>query len=53
MEVGTLREQIIIAMLIYFLGEDNIGTNISIQESEVDVRVCNEPLSIKLLPRRV
>lgn len=49
MEVGTLREQIIIAMLIYFLGEDNIGTNISIQESEVDVRVCNEPLSIKTI----
>lgn len=49
MEVGTLREQIIIAMLIYFLGENNVDTNISIQEPEIDVKVCQVPLSIKTI----
>lgn len=47
MEVGTIREQIIIALLIYKFGEENVDTNIPITESEVDVKVFGEPVSIK------
>ncbi|MFN3480022.1 MAG: ThaI family type II restriction endonuclease [Thermodesulfovibrionales bacterium] len=47
MEVGTLREQIIIALLIYKFGEENVDTNISITKPEVDVKVFSDPVSIK------
>lgn len=47
MEVGSTRERIIIALLIYKFGEENVGTNIPITESDVDVRVFGFPVSTK------
>ena len=47
MEVGTLREQILIALLIHKFGEASVDLEIPITEHEVDVRVLGYPLSIK------
>jgi hypothetical protein len=47
MEVGSIRERIIIALLMYKFGELNVNTNIPITQSEVDVTVFGEPISIK------
>jgi len=47
MEVGTLREQVLIAMLIYRFGEASVDLDIPIAEHEVDVHVLGHPLSIK------
>lgn len=52
MEVGSVREKIIIALLIYKFGIDNIDTNIPITEKEVDVRVFGDPISIKTITGR-
>ena len=49
MEVGSLRERIIIALLIYKFGEANVETNIPITEPEVDVKLFGEPISIKTI----
>ncbi len=49
MEVGSLREKIIIALLIYKFGEENVETEIPITEPEVDVRLFGEPISIKTI----
>ena len=49
MEVGSLRERIIVALLIYKFGEVNVETEIPITEPEVDVKLFNEPLSIKTI----
>lgn len=49
MEVGSLREKIIIALLIYKFGEKNIDINIPITEPEVDVRLFKKPISIKTI----
>lgn len=46
MEVGTLREQILIAMLMCKFGEENIDTS-AITDPEVDVKLFGEPISIK------
>ena len=48
MEVGSLRERIIVALLINKFGEDNVVSNIPITESEVDVILHDKPISIKL-----
>lgn len=47
MEVGSARERIIIALLIYKFGEANVDTDIPIIEPEVDVKVFGRPISIK------
>lgn len=47
MEIGSARERIVIALLIYKFGEDNVKTDIGITEAETDVVVFNEPISIK------
>lgn len=47
MEIGTLREQILIAMLWYVYGEDRIAINDSINQPELDVRIDDQPISIK------
>lgn len=47
MEVGSLREKIITALLIYKFGRDNVETEIPITESQIDVKVLGTPLSIK------
>jgi hypothetical protein len=49
MEVGSLRERIIVALLIYKFGGDSVETEIAITEPEVDVRLFGEPVSIKTL----
>ena len=49
MEVGSVRERIIVALLIYKFGEANVETNIPITEPEVDVKLFGEPISIKTI----
>lgn len=49
MEVGSVRERIIVALLIYKFGEANIETEIPITEPEVDAKLFGEPVSIKTI----
>ncbi len=49
MEVGSLRERIIVSLLIYKFGETNVETEIPITEPEVDVRLFGQPVSIKTI----
>jgi len=49
MEVGSLREKIIIALLIYKFGESNVKTDIPIIEPAVDVELFGRPISIKTI----
>ncbi len=49
MEVGSVRERIIVALLIYKFGEENVETEIPITEPEVDVKLFREPISIKTI----
>jgi hypothetical protein len=52
MEVGSLRERILVALLIHKFGEMNVGTEIPITESEVDVILFGQPISIKTITSR-
>ena len=47
MEVGSVRERIIVALLIYKFGESIVETEIPITESEVDAKLFGEPVSVK------
>ena len=47
MEIGSVRERILIALLMYKFGIDIVDPNIPITASEVDVIVNDTPLSIK------
>jgi len=47
MEVGSVREKIIVALLIYKFDEANVEAEIPITKSEVDVKLFGEPISIK------
>jgi len=49
MEVGSVRERIIVALLIYKFGEINVETKIPITEPEVDAKLFGEPVSIKTI----
>jgi len=49
MEVGSLRERIIVALLIYKFGGANVETKIPITEPEVDVALFGHPVSIKTI----
>lgn len=49
MQAGSLRENIIIALLIYKFGEQNVRTDIPIIAPEVDVEVFGVPVSIKTI----
>ncbi len=49
MEVGSLRERIIISLLIYKFGEANVETEIPVTEPEIDVKLFGEPISIKTI----
>lgn len=49
MQVGSIRENIIVALLIYKFGEENVETEIPITEPEMDVRLFGEPVSIKTI----
>jgi hypothetical protein len=52
MEVGSLREKIMVALLIYKFGEGNVKTDIPITEPEVDVELLGQPVSIKTITGR-
>jgi hypothetical protein len=56
MEVGTLREQIIIALLIYKFGYENVKPN-PITTEDFDLKLYGKPVSIKTikksLPKRI
>jgi len=49
MEVGSSRERVIVALLIYKFGETNVETEIPITEPEVDAKIFNEPVSVKTI----
>jgi len=49
MQVGSLREKVLIALLIYKFGEKNVETEIPITEREVDVKLFGHPISIKTI----
>ncbi len=52
MQVGSARENIIVALLIYKFGENNVDTEIPITEPEVDVKLFGQPVSIKTITGR-
>lgn len=49
MEVGTIRERIITALLIHKFGDENVSSDIPITETEVDVFLFSKPISIKTI----
>ena len=49
MEVGSVREKIVTALLIYKFGEKNVDTEIPITEPETDVKLFGTPISIKTI----
>ena len=49
MEVGSLRERIVTALLVYKFGEENVETEIPITEPEIDVKLFGRPISIKTI----
>lgn len=49
MEIGSVRERILIALLMYKFGIDIVDSKIPITAPEIDVIVNNEPLSIKTI----
>ena len=49
MEVGSVREKVITALLIYKYGEENIESDLPITEPEVDVKLFSQPISIKTI----
>ena len=51
MEVGSLREQVIIGLLVHKFGEENVDTEIPITEPETDVIVGRNSLSIKTITK--
>lgn len=52
MEVGTIREQIIVALLIHKFGRDNIGIP-NINSADFDLQLFGKPLSIKTVSKRI
>lgn len=49
MEVGSLREKALVALLIHKFGEKNVETEIPITEPEIDVKLFGQPISIKTI----
>lgn len=49
MEVGIVRERVIVALLIYKFGIENVETEIPTTEAELDVKLYGEPISIKTI----
>lgn len=47
MEVGSIRERIIVSLLVYKFGEKNVETELPITEPEIDVKLFGNPISIK------
>jgi hypothetical protein len=53
MEVGSIRERIIVALLIYKFGEKNVKTEIPITEHEIDALLFDQPISIKTITGKI
>jgi len=49
MEIGSVRERVLVALLMYKFGENNVETEIPITEPEVDLKLFGEPISIKTI----
>jgi len=49
MQVGSMRENIIAALLIYKFGESNVNSDIPITKPEVDIEIFGKPVSIKTI----
>ncbi len=49
MEVGSVREKVITPLLIYKFGEKNVEYDLPITEPEIDVKLFNQPISIKTI----
>ncbi|MDP2926438.1 MAG: ThaI family type II restriction endonuclease [Nanoarchaeota archaeon] len=49
MEVGSVREKVISALLIYKFGKEKVNTDIPITEPETDVIIGNKDISIKTI----
>ena len=49
MQVGSVRENIVVSLLIYKFGESNVQADIPITEPEVDVKLFGQPISIKTI----
>jgi hypothetical protein len=49
MEVGSLREKILISLLIYKFGKANVDYQLPITEPEIDVKLFGAPISIKTI----
>lgn len=49
MEVGVVREKVLIALLIYRFREENVSTDIPTAEPEVDVKLFDQPINIKTI----
>jgi len=49
MEVGSLREKIVIALLVHKFGKENVDTDIPITEPETDVKLFGRPISVKTI----
>lgn len=47
MEVGSLRERILIALLFVFYGKNRVSDNVSITDTEADVLLDKAKLSVK------
>ncbi|MEA3326946.1 MAG: ThaI family type II restriction endonuclease [Chloroflexota bacterium] len=52
MEVGSIREKILIALLVYKIGRENVQTDLPIHEPEADVIVHGNSISIKTVTGR-
>lgn len=49
MEVGVLRERVIVSMFIHFLGEKQVCVDVPTTASELDVYAASVPISIKTI----
>ena len=49
MEVGSVRERVVVALLIYKFGEANVEIQIPITEPEVDAKLFGVPVSVKTI----
>lgn len=47
MEVGSLRERILISLFMYYFGEENVKADLPITNPEADVLVFDKSVSIK------
>jgi len=49
MEVGNVRERIIVSLFMWKFGEDNVESSVSATENEIDAKVLGSPVSIKTI----